>query len=137
MPYSKDQISNINQRAIAVPRKKYVLDNGDVYIGLSSGRLQKRDIGLNALKKEVTNLSETTVKTSTVAAPISPIGQKYKTAPGDNNTVQDSYEYYVHTGFEITDNTVFIVQDGGQLSIGDGVIINNGILVNENGLITA
>jgi hypothetical protein len=137
MAYSNEQIRIIHQKATAIPRHKYVVDNGDVYIGQESGRLKVRDKGLITLKKEVTDLSETTVKTSTAVTPTSSIGQKYKPAPGDNNTVQDSYEYYVHTGFEITDNTVFTVQDGGQLSIGDGVIINNGILVNENGLITA
>lgn len=134
MAYNREQIEIIHQKAIAIPRHKYVTDGGAVYIGQRNGRLKIRDIGLTSLKNEVTNLS---VVTAAAPSTTSPIGHKYKTSPGDDNTVQDSYEYYINTGFEITDNTVFIVQKGGQLSIGDGSIINNGILVNENGLITA
>jgi len=133
MPYSKDQISNINQRAIAVPRKKYVLDNGDVYIGLSSGRLQKRDIGLNALKKEVSKLpTESTIISTSTAT----LGNKYKISPRDNRTIEESYDYYIHANFEITPLTTFTILAGGQLSLGDGSITNNGTLMNKGTIIS-
>ena len=47
----KTEILNINQRGAATPRKKYVLDNGDVYIGQDNGRLTKRDNKQSTLQK--------------------------------------------------------------------------------------
>ena len=134
MPYSKDQITNINQRAIAVPRKKYVLDNGDVYIGQSTGRLTKRDNQVSVLQQEVNTLS-TTVAASSTPVVSSPIGHKYKISTTDNIVIESSYEYYVHRNFEVLVNSGVTINIGGQLCIGDGILRNNGIIVNNGEII--
>ncbi len=133
MPYSKDQISNINQRGIAIPRKKYVLDNGDVYIGQDSGRLLKRDIGLSTLEKTVKKIPTSSTPVAKVTAAV--YGDKYKISSTDNITITDSHEYYIHRNFEITAGTTFTINSGGQLAIGDGILRNNGTLINNGEVI--
>ena len=126
MAYTKDQIANINQRAIAVPRKKYITDKGEVYIGQSTGRLTKRDNQVSVLQKEVSTLNNTVAATSAPVAPSS-VGHKYKINTTDNIVIESSYEYYVHRNFEVLINSGVTINTGGQLCIGDGILRNNGI----------
>ena len=133
MPYSKDQILNINQRGAATPRKKYVLDNGDVYIGQDNGRLTKRDKGLSTLEKTVKKIP---TPTSTPAKETALIyGDKYKISNTDKIIIKDSYEYYIHRNFEILETAIFTINLGGQLAIGDGILRNNGTLINNGEII--
>jgi len=131
MPYDRDQIANINQRAAAVPRKKYVTDRGEVYIGRDNGRLTKRDIGLSSLRKTVKRIPTSTA-TTTAAAAVTVYGNKYKTS---TITITDTYEYYVHRNFEVSTDTIFTIDSGGQLAVGDGILRNNGTLINNGEVI--
>jgi len=133
MPYSKDQIANIHQRAKAIPRKKYVLDDGDVYIGQENGRLIKRDKELSTLEKTVKKIPNTT-SISTEEKPII-YGDKYKISNTDKIIIKDSYEYYIHRNFEILETAIFTINLGGQLAIGDGILRNNGTLINNGEII--
>mgnify|MGYP003658065651 CR=1 FL=1 len=134
MAYTKDQIANINQRATAVPRKKYVTDKGEVYIGQNTGRLTKRDGQVSVLQREVSTLNTTVVDNSASVAPSS-VGHKYKISTTDNIVIGSSYEYYVHRNFEVLANSGVTINTGGQLCIGDGILRNNGIIVNNGEII--
>ena len=131
MPYSKDQITNINQRALAVPRKKYVLDNGEVYIGQTNGRVIKRDAEVSSLSNKIKSISSEPIASTSTATSL---GNKYKIGGQGQKIIKKDYDYYIHANFEIKSNIFFAVNLEGQLSLGDGSIKNNGTLIN-NGLI--
>lgn len=132
MAYNEDQISNIHQRGLGVPRKKYINEKGEVYIGQNNGRLVKRDTGLSALEKKVDTLPSKVSPTS----PRVLLGERYKINYGDKKVIESFYDYYVHANFEISPQTNFFIKPNAQLSVGDGKIINKGMLIN-NGIIIA
>jgi len=63
------------------------------------------------------------------------LGKKYK-IKGEERVIKDSYEYYVHANCQIDTHTTLTIREGGQLSLGDGKLINNGTIKNDGTIIT-
>lgn len=63
------------------------------------------------------------------------LGEKYK-IKGEQRIIEDSYEYYIHANFGIDVHTTIMIRKGGQLSLGDGKLINNGTIKNYGTIIT-
>jgi len=162
MAYTKDEIKRIHQQGTAIFNREYTSLGGTLYVGLRSGRLERRDNAVTQLQRDVKTvekqqgpIGETgeageagSAGEQGIQGDTGPTGAdgtdgtdategiKFLISITDTISVLLSKEYYIHRNYEIEDNATFTIDLGAQLCIGDGILrLGTGSTIINNGQI--
>lgn len=62
-------------------------------------------------------------------------GIKYHLKSGDDITVNECFQYFVYSKFQIDLGATMTINEGGQLVVHDGILCNDGTLINDGEII--